>query len=195
MHLSLVVLYLFCWTGRVSLSPRTQIGLVRCLINGLFLVFCFCLQSVNQTAARSTMDLDEELKRTCQNISTGYYPRVYTLFSPLQWQRITCTQCYLCLDGVFCFTDLMLCWQCGIGKKHLRIVEPAASIFSSRLPIVCTHRPTLPMPYPLSIILILFFRSSQFSCKILVIYWRLIVLFCFDFQSCFRNISRSGLFP
>ena len=143
------------------------------------LCFCFCLQSVNQTAARSTMDLDEELKRTCQNISTGYYPRVYTLFSPLQWQRITCTQCYSCLDGVFCFTDLMLCWQCGIGKKHLRIVEPAASIFSSRLPIVCTHRPTLPMPYPLSIILILFFRSSQFSCKILVIYWRLIVLFCF----------------
>ena len=40
-----------------------------------------------------------------------------------------------------------------------------------------------------------FFRSSQFSCKILVIYWRLIVLFCFAFQSCFRNISRSGLFP
>ena len=49
MHLSLVVLYLFCWTGRVSSSPRTQIGLVRCLINGLFFVFVFvCNQSIRQ---------------------------------------------------------------------------------------------------------------------------------------------------
>ena len=145
MHLSLVVLYLFCWTGRVSSSPRTQIGLVRCLINGLFFVFVFvCNQSIRQRDAQLWISMGhnrQELKRTCQNISTGYYPRVYTSFSPLQWQRITCTQCYLCLDGVFLFYRFNVVLTMRNREEALAHCR-ARRVYILQSPPHCLHPPS-----------------------------------------------------
>ena len=110
----------------------------------------------------------------------SYSPNILRLFVFCLLCLLVCLLClffvaFACLFVVFvfCCICLFLCcvffvafvWQCGMSKKHLRIVELAASIFSPcRFPIVCTHCPTLPMPYSFS----LFFASCFFLSKVLL---------------------------
>ena len=117
----------------------------------------------------------------------SYSPNILRLFVFCLLCLLVCLLClffvaFACLFVVFvfCCICLFLCcvffvafvWQCGMSKKHLRIVELAASIFSPcRFPIVCTHCPTLPMPYSVSLFFCLLLLLVKGAVVSLLIRW------------------------